>query len=137
MCGIAGMVGREASTTLCDHILQSMARRGPDGNGIYVHNGCTLLHARLAIIDPAGGAQPMQLDWRGEQYCLVYNGELYNTPELRMELMRQGHSFMGHSDTEVVLHLTHRIVHCGAENVDLEEDLAVGEYRSSNVFIYL
>lgn len=104
MCGIAGMVGREASTTLCDHILQSMARRGPDGNGIYAHNGCTLLHARLAIIDPAGGAQPMQLDWGGERYCLVYNGELYNTPELRMELMRQGHRFMGHSDTEVAIH---------------------------------
>ena len=81
-----------------------MARRGPDGNGIYRTDECTLLHSRLAIIDPEGGAQPMTLDWAGERYTLVYNGELYNTEELRRELLALGHCFAGHSDTEVVLH---------------------------------
>jgi asparagine synthase (glutamine-hydrolysing) len=63
-----------------------------------------LLHARLAIIDPAGGAQPMILQMGEQRYILVYNGELYNTAELRRDLEQQGHRFEGHSDTEVVLH---------------------------------
>ena len=63
-----------------------------------------MLHARLAVIDPAGGAQPMTLEWADERYVLVYNGELYNTHELCSELAKLGHLFLGHSDTEVLLH---------------------------------
>ena len=85
-------------------MLQTMQHRGPDGQGIYQHQCGTLLHTRLAIIDPDGGQQPMVLDWAGERYVLSYNGELYNTEELRQELHSLGHSFLGHSDTEVVLH---------------------------------
>ena len=81
-----------------------MQRRGPDGRGRYAQPGCTLLHSRLAIIDPAGGSQPMTLDWGQEAYVLVYNGELYNSEEIRSELLKLGHRFSGHSDTEVVLH---------------------------------
>ena len=81
-----------------------MTRRGPDGQGIYQKEECTLLHSRLAVIDPAGGKQPMILDWQAERYVLVYNGELYNTAELRQELEQLGHHFCGHSDTEVLLH---------------------------------
>jgi len=62
------------------------------------------LHARLAVIDPEGGKQPMVLSYDGETYILIYNGELYNTDELRQELQQRGHRFAGHSDTEVVLH---------------------------------
>lgn len=102
MCAIAGILDLPAVGT--EKMLATMARRGPDGNGVFFGEGCTLLHARLAIIDPAGGAQPMQLQWGGERYILVYNGELYNTSELRWELERLGHRFQGHSDTEVVLH---------------------------------
>ena len=104
MCGIAGMIGREVSEDTCIKVLSTMRRRGPDGQGIYKGIDCTLLHARLAIIDPDGGAQPMHLDWQGEHYVLVYNGELYNTSELRQKLLSLGHNFLGHSDTEVVLH---------------------------------
>ena len=104
MCGIAGMIGLPAEESICSRMLATMRRRGPDDRGIY-HNGeCTLLHARLAIIDPEGGRQPMELDWAGAHYALVYNGELYNTEALRQELLRAGHRFTGHSDTEVVLH---------------------------------
>ena len=81
-----------------------MGRRGPDDQGHYTGGKCTLLHARLSIIDPAGGSQPMILDWNQERYVLVYNGELYNTEELRKELTALGHHFTGHSDTEVLLH---------------------------------
>ena len=104
MCAIAGLLDLEAEQQTLDKMLKTMERRGPDGRGIRRFPGCTLLHSRLAVIDPEGGQQPMELCWPGENYTLVYNGELYNTEELRRELLALGHSFCGHSDTEVVLH---------------------------------
>lgn len=104
MCAIAGLIGLDVPEEVRAAMLETMTRRGPDGQGVFSTPQCTLLHTRLAIIDPAGGAQPMTLSWDGETYTLVYNGELYNTLELRRELERLGHSFLGHSDTEVVLH---------------------------------
>lgn len=104
MCAIAGMISLPSDETAKSKMLATMARRGPDSNGIYQHENCCLLHARLAIIDPEGGKQPMELSWAGERYVLIYNGELYNTEEIRMELAKLGHIFSGHSDTEVVLH---------------------------------
>lgn len=104
MCAIAGMIGLPATSRINEEMLATMLRRGPDGRGIYRVDECTLLHSRLAIIDPAGGAQPMGLQWQGENYILTYNGELYNTDQIRQELIRLGHSFSGHSDTEVLLH---------------------------------
>ena len=104
MCAISGMVGLEATRQTIQAMLATMARRGPDGSGVFQTPRCTLLHTRLAIIDPAGGSQPMTLETPEETYTLVYNGELYNTPELRRELLRLGHRFVTKSDTEVVLH---------------------------------
>ena len=104
MCAIAGMIGLEAKESTLDTMLKTMERRGPDSSGICSQDGCVLLHSRLAIIDPVGGRQPMELGFEGEHYILVYNGELYNTQELRSELQRAGHTFDGHSDTEVLLH---------------------------------
>ena len=71
---------------------------------MFISGRAALIHARLAVVDIENGLQPMQLDWQGESYTLVYNGELYNTPELRAALQNKGHSFTGHSDTEVLLH---------------------------------
>ena len=104
MCAIAGIIGLPAREEVQKRMLQTMARRGPDDRGVYQEGDCTLLHARLAIIDPERGRQPMTLAWAGETFVLVYNGELYNTVELRRELEALGHGFLGHSDTEVVLH---------------------------------
>ena len=104
MCAIAGMINKCATEEICKAMLDTMKKRGPDGNGLYRNQQTTLLHTRLAIIDPAGGKQPMMLDWAGERYILVYNGELYNTQELRKQLISLGHHFTGHSDTEVILH---------------------------------
>ncbi len=104
MCAIAGFIGLDENKQTEEAMLATMTRRGPDAVGHMSLPGCTLLHARLAVIDPTGGRQPMTLDWAGETYTLVYNGELYNTPEVRRELERLGHAFLGHSDTEVVLH---------------------------------
>lgn len=104
MCGIAGILGRNTPLPVLDRMLVTMARRGPDDSGIYREAGVQLLHSRLAIVDPQRGVQPMKLSFDGENYVLVYNGELYNTPELRRELIELGHSFTTHCDTEVVLH---------------------------------
>lgn len=104
MCGIAGLVGLPYTESRLEAMKNTMLRRGPDSNGISRQDGCVLLHSRLAIVDPAGGIQPMELCCAGECYTLVYNGELYNTQEVKNELIRLGHSFQGHSDTEVVLH---------------------------------
>lgn len=87
-----------------EKMLASMARRGPDGRGIFRQADAVLLHTRLAVIDLQGGAQPMELSWKGERYTITYNGEMYNTQELRHQLQTLGHEFSGHSDTEVVLH---------------------------------
>ena len=104
MCAIAGVLDLQMEPEIAEKMLRTMARRGPDGRGIFQDPQCGLLHTRLAIIDPEGGQQPMTLDWGQETYVLVYNGELYNTIELRRELEAMGHHFDGHSDTEVVLH---------------------------------
>ena len=104
MCAIAGILGLAAPAEVMTAMLTTMARRGPDDRGVFQDDGVTLLHARLAVIDPAGGRQPMTLDFEGEDYTIVYNGELYNTEELRLDLQKLGHQFDGHSDTEVLLH---------------------------------
>ena len=104
MCAIAGCIHLTASQHTLRKMLNTMERRGPDGQGIYQAGDCILLHSRLAIIDPQGGRQPMTLEYGQEEYTLVYNGELYNTLEIRRALEGEGHHFLGHSDTEVVLH---------------------------------
>ena len=103
MCAIAGMIDLKRNPPVLERMIATMLRRGPDDAGLYESGPCCLLHTRLAVIDPAGGHQPMALDWAGEKYIITYNGELYNTDELRQELVRLGHSFRTASDTEVVL----------------------------------
>lgn len=104
MCGIAGAVGIDINETVKNKMLKTMSRRGPDSCGHFSKDICNLLHSRLAVIDLAGGQQPMQLCWKNETYTIVYNGELYNTEDIRSILLKLGHVFKGHSDTEVVLH---------------------------------
>ena len=87
MCAIAGIIGLPCSERIAEQMLTTMKRRGPDSNACCQGDGYTLLHARLAIIDPEGGAQPMTLEWAGNCYRMVYNGELYNTQELRSKLL--------------------------------------------------
>ena len=104
MCAIAGVFNMDTQDVTLEAMLDTMRRRGPDATGICRMDNGYLLHARLAVIDPDGGRQPMTLIYGGETYTIVYNGELYNANELRKELVRLGHSFQGHSDTEVLLH---------------------------------
>lgn len=81
----------------------TMTARGPDAGGMWIRGHAALGHRRLAIIDRAGGAQPMSAETAAGEVVLVYSGEVYNFAELRTELRARGHSFRGRSDTEVVL----------------------------------
>lgn len=109
MCGIAGQISADPNKIAANYpaycrMQKSLARRGPDQRGMYLHGHAALIHARLAVVDLENGCQPMVLDQGGEKYILVYNGELYNTPELHAQLAALGHRFVSHSDTEVLLH---------------------------------
>lgn len=81
----------------------TMRRRGPDGSGMHAEGGVCFYHNRLAVMDVAGGKQPMSATFRGKRYTVAYNGEIYNSGELRRELMGQGAVFSTACDTETVL----------------------------------
>ncbi len=105
MCGIAGYLDfvHPQTAEIGTRMLEKLTPRGPDDSGIYLSPCACLVHRRLTIIDPEGGRQPMSLK-TDCHYTLVYNGELYNSQELRSELSDLGHTFQSHSDTEVLLH---------------------------------
>ena len=107
MCAIAGAINQSDlflnDPRVAVTIRNCLKHRGPDQDGIYIKDDAVLIHTRLAIIDVENGTQPMIAEHGGEEYVIVYNGELYNTDEIRSELIKLGHSFKTHSDTEVVL----------------------------------
>jgi len=106
MCGIAGIVNfrsQEPQAAILNRMLRAMAHRGPDATGLYLSDTCGLGHARLSIIDLSGGHQPMHNEDRS--VWIVFNGEIFNYPELRAALVRRGHRFYTQSDTEVIIHL--------------------------------
>lgn len=102
MCGIAGYIGRElVNQTPLKKMTDAIIHRGPDGEGQYYDKDHAFGHRRLAIVDLSeAGAQPMHYLNR---YVITYNGEVYNHPELRQELVRLGYSFNSETDTEVIL----------------------------------
>ena len=112
MCGIAGFCDYNDSLTdeaplwgsLAKRMGSKLRHRGPDAAGIYVSEHAALAHARLAVVDIEGGKQPMTRVAGPYRYTIVYNGELYNAPELRSDLETRGYHFETASDTEVLLY---------------------------------
>ena len=106
MCGIAGIVGKRGEVVEAADVhrmCQTIVHRGPDDEGIYAQGPGGVGMRRLSIIDLAGGKQPIHNEDR--TVWVVFNGEIYNFPELRRELEGRGHQFYTHSDTEVIVHL--------------------------------
>ena len=100
------MVGRPGDLIDGDTVhrmCQTIVHRGPDDEGIYARGRVGLGMRRLSIIDLSGGKQPIHNE--DQTIWIVFNGEIYNFPELRSELDRRGHHFYTHSDTEVIVHL--------------------------------
>jgi asparagine synthase (glutamine-hydrolysing) len=105
VCGIAGVVGARRSPGALAEMASALVHRGPDDDGFYAEDGDGIGFAfrRLAIVDLAGGAQPMQSEDGGVH--VIYNGEIYEHWLLRSELESRRHRFMSdHSDTEVLVH---------------------------------
>ncbi len=119
ICGIAGWYDRsrkfEEENTAIDQMSAALTRRGPDDSGIYIQKPVCLIHRRLAVIDPQNGSQPMKKTHRNRSCVIAYNGELYNTSELRQELVQNGIAFHTKTDTEVVLAA---YMHWGTECVE-------------------
>jgi len=106
MCGIAGVVdfnGPPPSEGLLRKMLGLIRHRGPDAFGIYIDKNAGLAHARLSIIDLSGGDQPIHNE--DKSIWIVYNGEVFNYPELRNDLEAKGHKFYTQTDTEILVHL--------------------------------
>ncbi|TVY11869.1 asparagine synthase (glutamine-hydrolyzing) [Paenibacillus cremeus] len=107
MCGITGWIDWHKDLTQFPSILENMTEtlslRGPDASGTWITPRCALGHRRLSVMDPANGAQPMIRKAGENTFAIVYNGELYNAPELKKELELRGHKFQTTCDTEVLL----------------------------------
>lgn len=107
MCGICGYIDykRDVSneTKIIESMTETLKYRGPDSHGYYINKNIMLGQRRLVVVDPEGGYQPMIKSINGNKYVLVYNGELYNTEDLRKELLTFGYKFDAYSDTEVLL----------------------------------
>jgi asparagine synthase (glutamine-hydrolysing) len=107
MCGISGWI--DFGKTICNEMktlttmANTLAKRGPDETNLWTDTHVGFGHKRLIVVDPEGGRQPMVKQKEGYQYTICYNGELYNTEDIRKVLHTKGYSFNGHSDTEVLI----------------------------------
>jgi asparagine synthase (glutamine-hydrolysing) len=107
MCGIAGFIrfsghNEESDQARLDGMVRTLLHRGPDEDGMAMQDGVAMGMRRLSIIDLAGGTQPIYNE--DKTVWTVYNGEIYNFPELKKELARRGHRFATNTDTEVIVH---------------------------------
>lgn len=106
MCGIVGLFDIHAQSEidrpLLERMNQSQFHRGPDEGGVHFEPGLGLGHRRLSIIDLSGGQQPLFNE--DGSVAVVFNGEIYNFPDLMEELKKLGHTFRTHCDTEVIVH---------------------------------
>ena len=106
MCGISGIIAKDDSFRLdisgIRDMTTAMVHRGPDAEGFFLHGPIALGHRRLKIIDLEGGQQPLYNE--DQTIVVVFNGEIYNFEELRVDLEGKGHTFKTHSDTEVIVH---------------------------------
>lgn len=131
MCGIAGIIAAASAAPPEQSELRSMIaalhHRGPDGSRIRADGQVGLAHARLSIIDPEGGWQPIHNP--GRDVWVIFNGEIFNHIELRTALERQGHRFYTDSDTEVIVHLYDRYGEAFVEHLNGQFAIALHDMR--------
>ncbi len=107
MCGITGWVDfgldLRGKQNIVSNMAETLTKRGPDDSNVWATTHAAFGHKRLVVVDPEGGKQPMIRAKNQNTYTICYNGELYNTEDIRKELLQRGYTFKGHSDTEVLL----------------------------------
>lgn len=105
ICGIADFYNKENTDI---HVCESMGliqkHRGPDATDIYINDNIAFHHNRLSVMDLENGKQPMTIKFKGKKYTIIYNGEIYNTKELKNDLKNHGVTFKTNCDTEAVLY---------------------------------
>lgn len=119
MCGFVGFSNIKDNVSSNKSIIEKMnktlTKRGPDEDGYYINDHISMGHKRLIVIDPKGGKQPMIQKYSYGEFAICYNGQIYNTKELRKTLEENGFTFQGHCDTEVLLksyiHYGNDVVH--------------------------
>lgn len=105
MCGIAGYISKNiVSDNVLDQMKESLRHRGPNDEHTFMEGSCGLAHTRLSIRDVSGGIQPMTRSYQGRRATIVYNGEIYNTEELKFRLSSFSVDFQTTGDTEVILY---------------------------------
>ena len=137
MCGISGLYSLNGpllpDARLAIRAMNgAMAHRGPDGDGFFEHDGAVLGHRRLAIIDRAGGRQPMANE--DETCWIVFNGEIYNHRDLKPQLEARGHRFRTSSDTEVILHAYEEYGPACVEQLEGMFAFAIYDVRKKTLF---
>ena len=107
MCGFVGFAnfkdGITKDRTILENMNKTLSKRGPDEEGYYIDKNVALAHKRLIVIDPEGGKQPMIEKYSFGTYVIVYNGQIYNTKELKEVLIEHNFEITTHSDTEILL----------------------------------
>lgn len=137
MCGIAGVVYQDRERRVPEDLVRGMCtalrHRGPDDEGVYVHGAAGLGMRRLSIIDLDSGKQPIANEDGSK--VIVFNGEIYNYPELRRGLVARGHQFRSAGDTETILHLyEERGAEC-AESLRGMFACAIWDARAETLFL--
>lgn len=143
MCGICGFINfrnnyienEEENKAIAHKMAKKIRHRGPDSWGEWAGEHAVFAHSRLAVIDIEGGKQPMKRTVEGHEFAITYNGELYNTDEIRDELKSYGYSFSTTSDTEVLLYA---YIHYGescAEKLNGIFSFAVWDSMRQRVFM--
>ena len=137
MCGIAGfyqLFNQQAEPQrILEQMIYPVTHRGPDGFGFFTDKNVGLAHARLSIVDLEGGWQPITNE--DNTLWIIFNGEIFNYPELRQRLVSLGHIFSTQSDTEVILHLyEEKGVGCLA---DLNGQFAIAIYDTKKQSLFL
>ncbi len=136
MCGIAGILnltGEPVDPCLPQRMIERLRHRGPDGVGYYADAGVGLGHARLSILDLAGGHQPMANE--DQSLWITFNGEIFNYVELREELVRRGHQFATRSDTEVILHAYEEYGEACVRHFNGQWAFAIWDTRARTLFL--
>lgn len=138
MCGFCGYINdnkKIENNTIISNMVDKIVKRGPNDKNVYINNNAALGHVRLSIIDVKNGNQPMIKDINNNRYVIVYNGELYNTKELKDNLISKGYDFSTTCDTEVVLN---SFIEYGKECVNMFNGIfAFAIYDKNNDYIFL
>ena len=144
MCGISGFFNAEAdllknrnyNIEILNNMIKALKKRGPDDDGTYLCTHCGLAHTRLSIIDLVTGKQPITYKSNGYHWSICYNGELYNTEELRNAIKKEGYTFQTTSDTEVVLMAYIAYGPSFAEKLNGIYSFAILDEKEDCVFLY-